>query len=232
MVPDRKMATMNHTRKGGGPRSVAGKAIASRNALRHGFAARLHPRSPSPERIERLARAIAGTETEPAIVAQAFKIAENELMLSEIAMHKVWVVGRLHERYAVPFAEKDNSLHLGEARIIQAWLVERAIQLQLPTVLRKYEARFFVYELSKPHADNAIWFESNPSLCAVFPDKAFRAVFLKSVMARMTAEMTERFKGSDWRIGSDAIVPIRLLALLEEPEEADGSTKNRIENKI
>ena len=61
-------------RKGGGLRSAAGKAIASRNALRHGFSAKLYRPSASPERIECLAQAISGDDSDPAVRAAAFKI--------------------------------------------------------------------------------------------------------------------------------------------------------------
>lgn len=83
-------------RKGGGPRTAAGKAIAGRNALRHGFAAQVNARSPVPQMVERLAQAIAGAD--PAILAQAFKIAEDALLLGEITLHKVGILERLHER--------------------------------------------------------------------------------------------------------------------------------------
>ena len=85
------------TRKGGGPRSAAGKKVASRNALRHGFSAATYRRSPAPERLERLAQAIMGEDCDPAIVAQAFRIAENEIILSEIAAHKVWMERNKYE---------------------------------------------------------------------------------------------------------------------------------------
>ena len=92
------MATLSRTeRKTGGPRTAAGKAIASRNALRHGFAARHNPRSPAPEKIERLAHAIGGADPDPAILAQAFKIAEDEWLLNEIAMRKARILGSLGE---------------------------------------------------------------------------------------------------------------------------------------
>lgn len=123
--------------KGGGPRSAAGKANASRNALRHGFSARVHRRSPDPERIERLAQAIAGDDSDAAVSAAAFKIAENEVLLSEIAAHKVWVVERLREPYANSFASKDNSRELELARTVQMWLAEWEINARIPEVTRK-----------------------------------------------------------------------------------------------
>lgn len=215
MVSDRPMAMKKQNRKGGGPRSAAGKATASRNALRHGFAAEHHPRSPAPERVERLARAIAGTDTDPAIVAQAFKIAENELLLSEIAMHEVWVVERMRERYAVPFAEKDNSLQLGKAIFMQMWLAERAIKARLPEMLRKYEPRWIAVELAKECDDYTAELEADPSL---YPDDADRSALIKMLVELRASAMTSRLKESYWKQSDDDIVPIRLKAMLEEPE--------------
>lgn len=77
------------SKRSGGPTSAAGKAVTSRTALRHGFSAKLHRPSPAPARIERLAQAIAADDSDPAIGAVAFRIAENELLLREIAAHKV-----------------------------------------------------------------------------------------------------------------------------------------------
>ena len=92
---------------------------------------------------------------DPAVVNQAFKIAENELLLAEIAMHKVSVVERLRERYAAPFTEKDNSLDLGKARFLAAWLAEQSIKARLPAVLRKYEPKWIEEKVTKACADLA-----------------------------------------------------------------------------
>jgi hypothetical protein len=156
---------------GGGPRTAAGKAIASRNALRHGFAAATYQPSTSPDRLERLARAIAGGDTDPAVISQAFKIATTEIMLSEIAAHKIWAVERLHERYAVALAQKNNSLNLMRARFMQSLVAEWTIKQRLPEILRKYEPTMPEEEIAK---------HCGPS---------------------------------------DSLVPRRLLARLEEPEE-------------
>lgn len=204
-------------RRGGGPRSAAGKAIASRNALRHGFSATLYRRPPAPERIERLAQAIAGEDRDPAVIAQAIKIAENEVLLSDIAMHKVSVVERLREPYANPFASKDNSLQLATGKLMQAWLTERQIGARVPALLEKYELRLIVEALAKRRADYAAKLERE--LQILFPEKAERAAVVEEWVNNMVSSSSAELKSRGWRTECDDIVPVRLKALLEEPDE-------------
>lgn len=218
--PMRMPIALKMTRRGGGPRSAAGKRAASRNALRHGFAAATFQRSPSPERLERLAYAIASDDCDPAIVAQAFRIAENELMLSEIAAHKVWVVERLRERYAVPFAAKDNSLQLGAARVLQAWLAEREIESRLPAILAKYEARLMEEALEEKRVRYRKTLERD--LTPLFSGEE---LFTKARewADNWISQRAESLKASGWMVDGDDIVPVRLKAMLEE---ADLSIQN------
>ena len=106
-------ANRRNSRKSCGPRTAAGKSIASRNALQHGLAALTHRQPlPVPE-IEQFARALCGNDNDPALFAQAAQIAQNEMDLREIHAHRVYVIERLRAPYQVPFAKKDNSLELG-----------------------------------------------------------------------------------------------------------------------
>lgn len=57
-------------------------------------------------------------------------------MRSKIAAHRVWVVERLRELYATPFAVKDNSLELATAKFMRARLIDREIEARLPAVLK------------------------------------------------------------------------------------------------
>jgi hypothetical protein len=212
---------MTSRRKGGGPTSAAGKAIASRIALRHGFTAKLYRRSPAPERIERLASAIVGNDGDPAVVAAAFKIAENELLLSEIAAHKVWVVERLREPYANPLTSKDNSLQLETARAMQAWLADREINARLPALFKKYERRLLEDEFGERIAAYIASHEANEKLRILFPDDAERAAFIRNGLAGWVAEQYAQLAARGWRYDRDDIVPTRLKALLEQPEEPD-----------
>ena len=218
-------------RRGGGPHSAAGKAIASRNALRHGFAAKPQSRPQAPEPIESLARAVADADTDPAVVNQAFKIAENELLLAEIAMHKVSVVERLRERYAAPFTEKDNSLDLCKARFLAAWLAEQSIKARLPAVLRKYEPKWIEEKVTKACADLAASLEGTPSFHILCPDAVDRAALIQGCSKLTASRMTSQLTGCDWRLEYDDIVPVRLKAMLEEREE-EGSAEARSANAL
>jgi hypothetical protein len=197
-------------RKGGGPRSAAGKGIASRNALRHGFSAKLRRPSAAPERIKYLAQAITGDDSDPAVCAAAFKIAENEVLLSEIAAHKVWVVERLREPYANSFTSQDNSWQFELARVMQVWLAEWEINARVPKLLEKYAFRMTAEELKK--ADPAEMNRLGP--------QEFKQKFVSEY---------ERLKACGWGSERDFFipnVPNRLLDLLEEPDASDKSAQS------
>jgi hypothetical protein len=109
MTSLRKIAANRHnSRKSSGPRSVAGKATASRNALRHGFAARA-PVDPelSPE-IERLARTICHGDNDPSLFEQARVVAANQLMLRAICAQRIAVIERLRDTKPIALAKGDN----------------------------------------------------------------------------------------------------------------------------
>jgi hypothetical protein len=98
MTSESKMAANRRNgRKSRGPRTVAGKAIASRNALRHGFAAvTLHAPTP-PEEIDRFARALCGDDPDLTLYQQAAVIAKNAWLLRAIEAQQRAVVERLQE---------------------------------------------------------------------------------------------------------------------------------------
>jgi hypothetical protein len=201
---------MSNKRRGGGPRSAAGNANASRNALRHGFSAKLNRPSLAPERIERLAHAIAGDDTDPAVSAAAFKIAENEVLLGEIETHKVWVVERLREPYVNCFADKDNSFDFERARAMQMWIAEREIEVRVPKLLKKYELRLLVEELN--HKGSAIRPDASEA------DKSPGGLSLEQWKLQVM-EVYDRLKARGWRSEYDFFIPNRLMELLEEPDK-------------
>jgi hypothetical protein len=106
-------------RKSRGPRTAAGKSIASRNALRHGLAAIAHPCSVSSRKIEGLAKAIVGTDSDPILFEQALVIAKCEALLRLVAHKKIAAVERLRDPTAVALAKGDNSLQVAQARAEQ-----------------------------------------------------------------------------------------------------------------
>ena len=140
MTSDRKAAANKRNgRKSCGPRTAAGKATASRNALKHGLSAVVY-RLPAPSaEIERLAKAFCGHGENPDLLAQAHIIAANALVLRAIGAQKIAVVERLRESTAIALAKGDNSLELAKARSIQSQLASEEIDRLVPKLLEKYK---------------------------------------------------------------------------------------------
>ena len=140
MRSDRKSAAnRRNSCKSCGPRTAAGRATASRNALRHGLSAMVH-RQPAPSaELERLAQAICGHDENPALLEQARVVAANELELRAINVQKIAVLERLRDPTAIALAKGDNSLELARGRFMRAWLAHREIEGLVPKVLEKYK---------------------------------------------------------------------------------------------
>ena len=140
MRSDRKSAAnRRNSCKSCGPRTAAGRATASRNALRHGLSAMVH-RQPAPSaELERLARAICGHDENPTLLEQARVVAANELELRAINVQKIAVLERLRDPTAIALAKGDNSLELARGRFMRAWLAHREIEGLVPKVLEKYK---------------------------------------------------------------------------------------------
>jgi hypothetical protein len=146
----KQAANKRNSCKSCGPRSAAGKKIASRNALKHGLSTVIN-RQPAPSaEIERLAKLICGTDSSPALLEQARYIAANELALRTINGHKIALVDRLREQTAIALAKGDNSLTIATARFMQAWLAHREIQALAPKVEEKYRE-----QMLPPHLDRS-----------------------------------------------------------------------------
>ena len=85
MSSERKItASRNNGRRSSGPRTQAGKTRASRNALQHGLAAISHHQPVPSAEIVRFANALRGDDSDPALLAQARVIAQNEMVLRAI----------------------------------------------------------------------------------------------------------------------------------------------------
>jgi len=96
MCSERRIAAnRKNGRRSSGPRTKAGKIRASRNALQHGLAVISHGQSIPSGEIARLAKAICGDNSDPALLAQARVIAQNEMVLRAIREQQTAVVERL-----------------------------------------------------------------------------------------------------------------------------------------
>jgi hypothetical protein len=103
--------------KSRGPRSAAGKSIASRNALRHGLAAINHRQRRPASDIERFARALCGDDNDPSLYEQALIIADNELVLCAIARQQLTVTERLRDPLVQALAKDNNILEVLDRRL-------------------------------------------------------------------------------------------------------------------
>jgi hypothetical protein len=120
MISERKIAAnRRNSQKSSGPRTAAGKAIASHNALRHGLAALPHSRPELSPEIARLAKAICGDDNDLLLLEQASVIAANEQVLRSIRAQRLIVIERLRDTKPVALAKGDNSLALGKALYLQ-----------------------------------------------------------------------------------------------------------------
>jgi hypothetical protein len=143
MTSNRKIeANRRNSRKSCGPRTAAGKATASRNALRHGLAA-LTYRQPAPSaEVVEFARALCGDDDDPILFAQAVKVAEAKIELRAIRTQKIAVVERLRERHAAPFASREDPTNKQlKARILESRQAEATIKARFPELVAKYKSK-------------------------------------------------------------------------------------------
>jgi hypothetical protein len=116
MTSARKIAAnRRNSRKSCGPRTAAGKAIASRNALRHGWASRAEVCLEHSPEIDRLAKALCGDNNDRSLFEQALVIARNQQVLRAIAAQRIGVIERLRDPRSIALAKGDNSLKLATA---------------------------------------------------------------------------------------------------------------------
>ena len=140
MTSERKIAANRlNGRKSRGPRTAAGKRIASRNALRHGLAAITHRQPVSSDEIERFAKALCGGDDDPSLLEQARVIAGNELVRRAISAQQLAVVERVRDRSAIALAKGDNGVALGEARFLKTRLAYDGLAMFCDRLLEKYK---------------------------------------------------------------------------------------------
>jgi hypothetical protein len=104
MTSGRKVAAnRRNAAKSTGPRTRHGKATVSRNALRHGLRSVTFDPGHRPEKIERIARLIAGNASVGVRYEQAIIVAESSLLISRIRSFRVKAIERFRERLSSPF---------------------------------------------------------------------------------------------------------------------------------
>ncbi len=198
----------------GGPKTAAGKKIASRNALRHGLTAVTHRRVAHPTEIERFAKALCGGDDDPNLFEDALDVAECEMALRAVRAQRLAVVERLREVTAIPLRKGDNGLIIGQAKFMASWVLSREIELLVPKLMEKYEQQ--ISERKKAAAER-----SDP---AKSPDRNL----IEEKQDNEDVTPAEYVNG---------LVPIQLKALLEPieaPEEkvrAIGIVRQRLEER-
>jgi hypothetical protein len=118
MSEKKRAASRSNGARSRGPRTAAGKRNASRNALRHGFAALSHRNTVSDE-IYEFARMLCGGDNNRDLFELALAIAENDILLRSIRTECVAVVERLRDPTASALCKRDTSLATAKARADQ-----------------------------------------------------------------------------------------------------------------
>ena len=141
MTSQRKItANRLNSQRSSGARTAAGKRKSSGNSRKHGLAA-LGRHQPAAADIEQLAKAICSGYQDAALLAQARRIAENELVLQAIRAHKLAVIERLRDPSAVPLAKGDNGTAMAQARLEEGKLAEKECEALIAKIFEKHKER-------------------------------------------------------------------------------------------
>jgi hypothetical protein len=139
MTSNRKIeANRRNSQRSTGPRSAAGKSIASRNARRHGLAALMARSIITNQELEEFVGRLCDTDSNSELRERALEVAKQEWFLRTIRAQQAEAVERLRDPWLVPLSCRDNSLELAKACSMSAWLADWEIKRALPTILYKY----------------------------------------------------------------------------------------------
>jgi len=119
MTSERKIAANRlNGRKSRGPRSAAGKHIASRNALKHGITATIHQPAEASNEIDRLAKLLCEGNDNPALFEQGRAVARSAIAIRSIEAEQIAVLERLRDPKRVAFSNSVN-IDLAKERSIR-----------------------------------------------------------------------------------------------------------------
>jgi len=136
-------------RKSRGPRSAAGKAIVSRNAVARGLAAMTHRQPVVAADVEPFARALCGDDDDPTLFQQAVVIAHNDLALRAIAAQQLAVVERVREPLAQALTKGNDMGKLAKARAQKCYDAYDQIVKLRDELLEKHKDQLAAPILSK-----------------------------------------------------------------------------------
>jgi hypothetical protein len=121
-------ANRRNADKSTGPRSLAGKRRASSNAYRHGLAAGIRASEGFADKVDRLARKIAGGSNSPVALAHARSAAEATLDLARVRSMKVALIEHIAALGELDPRPEFNAMEIAWLSLKAAGLPTRGIR--------------------------------------------------------------------------------------------------------